>query len=125
MRSTSNCLFAFHELKPSSDLTDYHALRWLEPCDRLRIVRCPEAIEEELPMKSAIRESGKSLAREVGAAHGRVAERESLPARAGVELVYAVGRCSLGAIVVAASEKGVRAILLGDQSATLVQDLKK
>jgi len=38
---------------------------------------------------------------------------------------YAVGRCSLGAILVAASEKGVCAILLGDQAAPLVQNLQE
>jgi AraC family transcriptional regulator of adaptative response/methylated-DNA-[protein]-cysteine methyltransferase len=36
---------------------------------------------------------------------------------------YAVSRCSLGAIVVAASAKGVCAILLGDAPAALLQNL--
>ncbi len=42
---------------------------------------------------------------------------------AGIE--YAVSRCSLGTILVAASEKGVCAILLGDQPAPLVQNLQE
>jgi AraC family transcriptional regulator, regulatory protein of adaptative response / methylated-DNA-[protein]-cysteine methyltransferase len=42
---------------------------------------------------------------------------------AGIE--YAVSRCSLGTILVAASEKGVCAILLGDQPAPLVQNLQQ
>ncbi len=39
-------------------------------------------------------------------------------------LTFAVGQCSLGAILVASSEKGVAAILLGDDPDTLVRDLE-
>jgi AraC family transcriptional regulator of adaptative response/methylated-DNA-[protein]-cysteine methyltransferase len=46
-------------------------------------------------------------------------------ARENAEIKYAVSRCSLGAILVAASEKGVCAILLGDQPAPLVQNLQE
>jgi len=38
---------------------------------------------------------------------------------------FAVGQCSLGAILVAASSKGVCAILIGDDPDALVQDLQK
>jgi AraC family transcriptional regulator of adaptative response/methylated-DNA-[protein]-cysteine methyltransferase len=38
---------------------------------------------------------------------------------------YAVRACSLGKVLVAASTKGVAAILLGDDAATLVRDLKE
>lgn len=38
---------------------------------------------------------------------------------------FAVGQCSLGAILVAASSKGVCAILMGDDPDALVQDLQK
>jgi AraC family transcriptional regulator of adaptative response/methylated-DNA-[protein]-cysteine methyltransferase len=37
---------------------------------------------------------------------------------------FAVGQCSLGAILVAASERGVCAILMGDDAAALVRDLE-
>jgi AraC family transcriptional regulator of adaptative response/methylated-DNA-[protein]-cysteine methyltransferase len=37
---------------------------------------------------------------------------------------FAVGQCSLGAILVASSERGVAAILLGDDAASLVRDLE-
>jgi len=37
---------------------------------------------------------------------------------------FAVGQCSLGAILVAATDKGVCAVLLGDDPQTLVQDLQ-
>jgi AraC family transcriptional regulator of adaptative response/methylated-DNA-[protein]-cysteine methyltransferase len=45
--------------------------------------------------------------------------------RENTEIKYAVSRCSLGAILIAASEKGVCAILLGDQPAPLVQNLQE
>lgn len=40
------------------------------------------------------------------------------------EIRFAVGECSLGSIVVAASERGVCAILLGDDPEALVRDLQ-
>ncbi|MNZ70770.1 Bifunctional transcriptional activator/DNA repair enzyme Ada [compost metagenome] len=40
------------------------------------------------------------------------------------DIRFAVGQCSLGAIVVAQSERGVCAILLGDDPDTLVRDLQ-
>jgi AraC family transcriptional regulator of adaptative response/methylated-DNA-[protein]-cysteine methyltransferase len=39
-------------------------------------------------------------------------------------LTFAVGQCSLGAILVASSIKGVAAVLLGDDPAVLVRDLE-
>jgi AraC family transcriptional regulator, regulatory protein of adaptative response / methylated-DNA-[protein]-cysteine methyltransferase len=57
-------------------------------------------------------------------------EPESVPARSdsildpGEPLRFAVGECSLGAVLVAASEKGVCAILLGDAPGALRRDLK-
>src|ERR1700730_6554658 len=45
--------------------------------------------------------------------------------RENAEIKYAVSRGSLGAILIAASEKGVCAILLGDQPAPLVQNLQE
>jgi AraC family transcriptional regulator of adaptative response/methylated-DNA-[protein]-cysteine methyltransferase len=43
---------------------------------------------------------------------------------AGVSMHFAVGDCSLGAILVAATDKGVCAILLGDDPDALVKDLE-
>ena len=43
---------------------------------------------------------------------------------AGAEIRFAVGQCSLGAILVAQSAKGVCAILLGDDADALVRDLQ-
>lgn len=42
----------------------------------------------------------------------------------GVELRFAVGECSLGTILVAASTKGVAAILLGDHPEVLIRELE-
>jgi AraC family transcriptional regulator of adaptative response/methylated-DNA-[protein]-cysteine methyltransferase len=42
----------------------------------------------------------------------------------GVVIRFAVGECSLGSILVAATEKGVCAILLGDDPEALVRDLQ-
>jgi AraC family transcriptional regulator of adaptative response/methylated-DNA-[protein]-cysteine methyltransferase len=42
----------------------------------------------------------------------------------GIEMRFAVGECSLGAVLVAATEKGVCAILLGDDAQALVRDLQ-
>jgi AraC family transcriptional regulator of adaptative response/methylated-DNA-[protein]-cysteine methyltransferase len=44
--------------------------------------------------------------------------------RASTRIRFAVGPCSLGAVLVAASERGVCAILLGDDAQALVQDLQ-
>jgi AraC family transcriptional regulator of adaptative response/methylated-DNA-[protein]-cysteine methyltransferase len=45
-------------------------------------------------------------------------------AGAGLRIRFAVGACSLGAILVAATDKGICAILLGDDPETLVRDLQ-
>ncbi len=44
---------------------------------------------------------------------------------AGVAIRFAVGQCTLGAILVAATDRGVCAILLGDDPAELVHDLER
>lgn len=43
----------------------------------------------------------------------------------GAAIRFAVGQCSLGAILVAASDKGICAILLGDDPAALIDDLAR
>ena len=42
-----------------------------------------------------------------------------------MQLRFAIGKCSLGAILVAASDKGIAAILLGDDPDALVRDLEE
>jgi len=46
-------------------------------------------------------------------------------AGAGEQIRFAIGECSLGAILVAASDKGVCAILLGDDPDALLRDLQQ
>lgn len=43
----------------------------------------------------------------------------------GAEITYALGSCSLGYLLVAASAKGICAILLGDERQTLIEDLNR
>jgi AraC family transcriptional regulator, regulatory protein of adaptative response / methylated-DNA-[protein]-cysteine methyltransferase len=43
---------------------------------------------------------------------------------AGQEMLFAIGECSLGSILVAASHKGICAILLGDDPEALLRDLQ-
>jgi AraC family transcriptional regulator of adaptative response/methylated-DNA-[protein]-cysteine methyltransferase len=43
---------------------------------------------------------------------------------AGAEIKFAIGQCSLGAILVARSDKGVCAILLGDDPEALIRDMQ-
>jgi AraC family transcriptional regulator, regulatory protein of adaptative response / methylated-DNA-[protein]-cysteine methyltransferase len=47
------------------------------------------------------------------------------PPRAGTVVRFAVGKCSLGQILVARSESGICAILLGDSAVALARDLRK
>lgn len=42
----------------------------------------------------------------------------------GVSIRFAIGECSLGSILVAATDKGICAILLGDDAAALLRDLE-
>jgi AraC family transcriptional regulator of adaptative response/methylated-DNA-[protein]-cysteine methyltransferase len=50
--------------------------------------------------------------------------RRSKPERTGRTLRFAVGECSLGAVLVAATERGVCAILLGDDPDALLRELR-
>ena len=43
----------------------------------------------------------------------------------GVTIRFAVAQCSLGAILVAQSERGICAILMDDDPAVLVKDLRR
>lgn len=43
----------------------------------------------------------------------------------GISIKFALGQCSLGAFLVAATERGVCAVYLGDEPATLVADLER
>src|SRR5690606_21862578 len=51
--------------------------------------------------------------------------RESRAGGVGAQIRFAIGQCSLGAILVAESARGICAILLGDDPELLLQDLQK
>jgi AraC family transcriptional regulator, regulatory protein of adaptative response / methylated-DNA-[protein]-cysteine methyltransferase len=51
--------------------------------------------------------------------------RPDRPLRARTVVRFAVGKCSLGQILVARSERGICAILLGDSAVALARDLRK
>lgn len=92
-----------------------------------RAQRVRAALERSPTVTDAIYDAGYN-------SHGRFyaesAERLGMtPTRfraggADTEIRFAIGECSLGSILVAASERGVCAILLGDDPQKLVQDLQ-
>lgn len=55
---------------------------------------------------------------------GQLPAAETAPPIAADRILYAVGRCSLGLLLVAESPKGLSAILLGDDEAALIADLR-
>jgi AraC family transcriptional regulator, regulatory protein of adaptative response / methylated-DNA-[protein]-cysteine methyltransferase len=52
-------------------------------------------------------------------------EKSARPIEAKPEICYALSLCSLGSILVAESEQGICAILLGDEPAELIHDLQR
>jgi AraC family transcriptional regulator of adaptative response/methylated-DNA-[protein]-cysteine methyltransferase len=75
----------------------------------------------------AIYDAGFNSASRFYATSGQVLGMTATDYRAGgadAEIRFAVGRCSLGAVLVAQSGKGVCAILLGDEPEALVRDLQ-
>lgn len=93
----------------------------------LRTRRVREKLLEDVPVTEAIYQSGY-------ASDGRFYENAALALgmtpkafRAGgrgVEVWFAVGKCSLGTVLVAESSRGICAILLGDDPQLLVQQLQ-
>ena len=96
--------------------------------DQLRAQRVQAALAQGGAVTEAIYDAGfNSSGRFYADATARLGMTPSAY-RAGGEgaaIRFAVGQCSLGAILVAASEKGVCAILLGDDPAALVDDLER
>lgn len=93
----------------------------------LRSRRVRETLREDLPVTEAIYQSGY-------ASGGRFYENAGLTlgmspkvfkaGGRGIEVWFAVGKCSLGDILVAESARGICAILLGDNPESLVQQLQ-
>ena len=92
-----------------------------DPCDATRDARRVRILTRD-------REAdGSSCYSRFYAASNRMLDMTASRWRAGSTneiLRFAIGECSLGAILVASSEKGVVAITLGDDPETLVRDLQ-
>ena len=65
-----------------------------------------------------------AAAHRAGQARDELSRSGRFSATSAGSIRFAVGECSLGSILVAATDKGVCAILLGDEPEALVQDLK-
>ncbi len=79
------------------------------------------------PVTAAIYDAGYNAGSRFYAESDRILGMTPTRYRAGgsgMAIRFAVGQCSLGAILVAASERGVCAILLGDDPGMLVRDLE-
>ena len=90
--------------------------------------RVRRALTRRATVTEAIFESGFSSGGRFYAASERMLGMTPTDFRAGgahAQIRFAVGECSLGSILVAASERGVCAILLGDDPGALVADLQR
>jgi AraC family transcriptional regulator, regulatory protein of adaptative response / methylated-DNA-[protein]-cysteine methyltransferase len=94
----------------------------------LRAERVRQHLRRSKTVSEAIFEAGfESSGRfyaQAGQALG-MSPRAAKEGGAGETIRFAVGQCSLGAILVAATERGVCAILLGDAPEPLVEDLQR
>ena len=82
----------------------------------------------DMPVTDAIYDAGFNASSRFYETSDRVLGMRARDYRAGgsgATIRFAVGQCSLGAILVAESERGICAILMGDDPDALVQDLQK
>jgi AraC family transcriptional regulator of adaptative response/methylated-DNA-[protein]-cysteine methyltransferase len=92
-----------------------------------RQVRVRDHLRKSRSVTEAIHESGFGSAGRFYANASKMLGMTPTRYRTGgadAELQFAVGQCSLGAILVAASSKGIAAILIGDDAAALKRDLQ-
>ena len=83
--------------------------------------------QKDAKVTAAIYDAGFNSNSRFYAASERMLGMRAKDYRAGapnMEIRFAVGQCSLGAILVARSQRGICAILLGDDPESLVQDLE-
>jgi AraC family transcriptional regulator of adaptative response/methylated-DNA-[protein]-cysteine methyltransferase len=124
------------ELAAQSGLSAYHlhrvfkAITGLTPHAYARAQRA-QRLRRELPHSASVTEAiyaaGYNSNGRFYAESPRVLGMTPSAYRAGgthTEIRFAIGQCSLGAILVAQSARGVCAILLGDDPQTLVRDLQ-
>ncbi|MFA7669553.1 MAG: bifunctional DNA-binding transcriptional regulator/O6-methylguanine-DNA methyltransferase Ada [Burkholderiaceae bacterium] len=82
----------------------------------------------DMPVTDAIYDAGFNASSRFYETADRVLGMRARDYRAGgsgTDIHFAVGQCTLGAILVAESQRGICAILLGDDPDALVQDLQK
>jgi len=125
-----------HELARIAGLSPYHFHRVFKAIAGVtpkayaiahRQKRLRENLKSSRTVTQAIHESGFNSAGRFYAGSDQVLGMTPTDFRAGgakAHMRFGVGECSLGSIVVAASEKGVTAILLGDDPEALVHDLE-
>jgi AraC family transcriptional regulator of adaptative response/methylated-DNA-[protein]-cysteine methyltransferase len=92
-----------------------------------RTKRVREGLRTKTTVTEAIYDAGFNSGGRFYARSGQILGMTPSEYRAGgpsTEIRFAVGECTLGAILVAASAKGVCAILLGDDPESLVRDLQ-
>jgi AraC family transcriptional regulator of adaptative response/methylated-DNA-[protein]-cysteine methyltransferase len=125
-----------HDLAVSAGLSDFHFHRVFKTitgvtpkayaeADRHRRVR--EGLKKSKTITDAIYDAGfNSSGRFYAASSGMLGmtPKDFRAGGANAEMRFAVGQCSLGAILVAASDKGITAIFLGDNPEALVHDLE-
>lgn len=114
--------FAFHRLfKAETGLTP-KAYAVAQRAARLR-----QALEEKGSITDAIYQAGFTASSQFyEKADHLLGMRASDRKRggAGMSIRFAIGQCSLGAILVAESQRGICAILLGEDAAALLEDLQ-
>ena len=92
-----------------------------------RAQRVRQALSRSETVTAAIYDAGYNSNGRFYAEADRVLGMTPTHYRAGgadLDIVFAIGRCSLGAILVARSDRGVCAIALGDDPAVLARDLR-
>lgn len=93
-----------------------------------RKTRVHAALDQNQTVTAALHEAGFGSSGRFYAASNGLLGMAPKTFRAGgknTDICFAVGQCSLGAILVAQSDKGVCAILMGDDPEPLVRDLEK
>ncbi|HLK40523.1 MAG TPA: bifunctional DNA-binding transcriptional regulator/O6-methylguanine-DNA methyltransferase Ada [Polyangiaceae bacterium] len=133
----SDAIPSLKELSSRSGLSPFHTQRVFKAATGLtprayalarRAERVRDSLRSDGPVTAAIYAAGYNSSGRFYAASRGVLGMTPTAFRAGgtgLAIRFAVGQCSLGAILVAATGRGVCAISLGDDPETLVHDLER
>lgn len=125
------------ELATQSGLSSFHLHRLFKSATGLtpkgyaeahRAKRVRAALEAQSSVTEAIYSGGfSSSGRFYAQAHATLGMTPGAYRRRGLDVVirFAIGECSLGSVLVAATEKGVCAVLLGDDPEALAHELER